>query len=156
MSKYIESETHQQYIKHQMNHYYTYYIERKCLKCKKAIPDQAHGLIKFCEREVLPDGSIKSCKDDFNAAKRKKKMGPYKAIGYYHKLMHDRIEILLREKGELVSLDEILSYGINLTRAVESDYDQDEGDFIHYFVGYTFREYLEKEFLITVDNKYAT
>lgn len=50
---------------------FTYDEQRVCLNSPTPIPDQAHGLRKFCPPSVLSDGSIKNCKDEFHSKRKK-------------------------------------------------------------------------------------
>ena len=74
--------------------YHTFLKKRKCLHCGAPIADQAHATTKFCPRVELPDGSIKSCRDDYHAPKNKKKNLPFKKIADYHKAVHMRLTSL--------------------------------------------------------------
>src|SRR5215216_3113396 len=99
--------------------YYTFSHKRKCLLCETPIADQAHASTKFCPRVEMSDGTIKSCKDDYHSPLRKEKYEPYKRIADFHKETNGKIESLFLAKGELVTIEQINQYGINLHRPVE-------------------------------------
>jgi len=62
----------------------TYLKGRKCLHCSKPIADGEHGLTKFCERQVLPDGAVQSCKDDYHTAQNKELTSLCRSIALHH------------------------------------------------------------------------
>jgi hypothetical protein len=64
--------------------FHTFKKNRKCPHCGTAIPDQNHGKQLYCSRVVLPDGSIKSCKDDYHYPKSKAANEPFKKMMEYH------------------------------------------------------------------------
>ena len=99
--------------------FYTYDRGRKCKHCETPIADQAHGLQEYCEREVLEDGSIKSCKDDYNAELRRKSDEPYLRHMNFQKRMTEAISALFTSMGEKVTLEQINQYGIQLQRALD-------------------------------------
>lgn len=116
--------------------FYTYDKGRKCQnpECDAPIPDQAHGLRLHCPREVLPDGSIKSCKDDSNTEKRKVKLSPYKELMKHYMTMDILIRRLLRRKGERVTLEDINRAGINLSRPAEFQEVPEKNERHYYYV----------------------
>jgi hypothetical protein len=103
--------------------FYTYILKRKCLHCGTPIADQVHALTKFCPREVMGDGSIKSCKDDYHVPLKKIRNRQYKNIAAYHKEAHKRIDKLLLEKGETVNTEQLNQYGIKLHRPIQFSVD---------------------------------
>jgi hypothetical protein len=119
-----------------LNSYYSFHLNRSCLFCCKPIADQAHAAIKFCRRKVLPDGSVGSCKDDFHAAKRKKINPPFNKIAKHHKLMHQKITLLFRLKGETVTLEDVNRFGITLHKPVSLTNNSD-GSTTLFFVEYS-------------------
>ncbi len=126
---------------------YTYYQKRKCLHCGSPIPDQAHAARKFCIPLKLPDGSIKNCKDDFHAENRKEENLPYRLIGEFHKRIHQNILNLYASEKEIVSLDKISQYGIDLSRPVKFIVDTDQGYFF-YFIEFGFKQLPGNQFKI--------
>jgi hypothetical protein len=97
-----------------------------------------------CPREVLPNGSIKCCKDDRHSEIKAKKLPPYRAIARHHQKMHLRIDELLKEKGPNVSLNELNQYGIKLNCPVEIK--SVNGHHAFHYVGFKITQ--------TQDNKY--
>ncbi|RYY49984.1 MAG: hypothetical protein EOO06_05260 [Chitinophagaceae bacterium] len=95
----------------------TYEKGRKCKFCQTSIADQAHGLTEYCEREVLEDGSVKSCKDDHNALLRKQSDEPYLQLTAFQKRMSGALTSLYKAIGEKVTLEQLNQYGIELHRA---------------------------------------
>lgn len=128
--------------------FYTYLLRRKCLYCNKEIPDQAHKTQKYCKREELPDGSIRSCRDDFNAILRRALYLPYKKIVEHHKQTDIEIIKLLDEHGEKVTTELINRSGINLKRPFEFEVDNKTGFYTFYFTRYAFKQTGESNFKI--------
>ena len=130
-----------------MSSYYTYKEGRKCLKCKKPIPDQAHGLRKYCKTKRLPDGSVESCKDDYHSPIRKLKNEPFSKMATHHKKMYQRINQLYRSKGETVTEEWLNIWGIILKRPFE--FKVENGKYIFYFHQYLIKELGNKQFKIS-------
>lgn len=99
----------------------TYKQGRKCLHCETPIADQIHQGRKFCEREVLPDGSVKSCKDDFNARLRKERDKPFRQQNAFQKRLSLAIDNLYRTKGEHITVDDLERYEIWLKQALRHE-----------------------------------
>jgi hypothetical protein len=127
--------------------YYTYHLERECPTCFEPIADQMHALRKYCPREVLEDGTIKSCKDDYHSPLRKLKKAPFKGFAVHHEMMRNRLQLLLRRHGEGVNIELINRYGIILARAAETEYT-DEDSKIFYFVEYAVLETKNNQYKI--------
>lgn len=132
--------------------YYTYKQGRKCLRCKKLIPDQLHGLRKYCENKRLPDGTVESCKDDYHSPIRKKKNEPFQKMAAHHKAMYERIDRLFRTKGETVTEEWLNTWGIVLQRPFE--FKVADGRFIFYFHQYSIKELGNKQFKISKHDLY--
>lgn len=130
----------------------TYLKTRKCLYCSEPISDQEHGLRKFCETEKLEDGSVFSCKDDYNAAKRKKKVAPYKSFSNHHIAMHQRIGSLKISCGEDVNTEQINRHGIILNRPAEIEWSKD-GRPVYYFMEYALIDLGNQKFKIITHDK---
>ncbi len=113
---------------------YTYKLGRKCEHCDAPIADHIHKLRTHCPREVMPDGSIKNCKDDKHTEIKAKNNPPFDAISKHHKKMHCQINLLINKIGDEVSIEDLNKYGIQLHRPVQF---RKEGDrFIYFFVGF--------------------
>lgn len=97
--------------------FHTYDRGRKCKYCEEPIADQVHGLTEFFEREVLEDGSVKSCKDDYNALLRKASDQPYLDAMAFQKRMTAALSTLYDAMGARVTLEQLNQYGIQLQRA---------------------------------------
>ncbi len=117
----------------ELSEFYTFKKNRRCIFCKKPIPDQEHALRKYCKRKVLPDGSIQSCKDDCNSKLRKVKNLAYKKIAEHHKEMDNQIERLFEAYGGEATLELINQYGIELHKPVEFKKDEKTGRMTFYF-----------------------
>src|SRR5690348_2877587 len=91
---------------------------RRCKHCKTPIPDDAHGLMEFCERVEQPDGSIKSCKDDYHTEQRRIDEERYRKLVARHKLLTTHLNGLLQAKGNIVTLDQLSQYEVRLQQAV--------------------------------------
>ena len=127
--------------------YYTYNLGRECRHCTEPIADQVHGLREFCPREVLEDGTIKCCKDDYHTPIRKRRIEPYKGFVVHHEHMRNSLRYLLRSQGELVNIESINRYGINLSRPAETEFKED-GSRVFYFVEYAVIETKNKQYKI--------
>jgi hypothetical protein len=112
--------------------FYTYDRGRKCKFCEEPIADQVHGLQEYCEREVLEDGSVKSCKDDHNAELRKATDEPYLTELAFQKQTTRALDALYAARGEKVSLEQLNQYGIQLNRAQKME--MQSGLPIFYFI----------------------
>lgn len=126
--------------------FYTYYLNRRCLHCNEPIADQAHKTRTHCPREVMPDGTIKCCKDDRHTEINSKKNPPYRAIAKHHKKMHDNIEKLYKDKGALVCQADINNYGIILNRPLE--FQRANGQYTFCFTGYKIKQLDQNNFKI--------
>lgn len=115
---------------------YTYFDNRKCEYCYLPIPDQVSKSRKFCPREVMPDGSIKNCKDDFHSAKNRELENKLRRIGKFHRIMNERIEHLFIDKGENVLIQDLNKSGINLYRPIQFQYTNGmyKGWFLDYLI----------------------
>ncbi|RYZ62765.1 MAG: hypothetical protein EOO14_01305 [Chitinophagaceae bacterium] len=125
----------------------TYDRGRKCKFCQTPIADQAHGLQEYCEREVLEDGSVKSCKDDHNALLRKQSDEPYLRQMNFQKKMTAAISALYRAMGERVTLEQLNQYGIQLQRAL--DIQIPKGLPLFYFTHFKIEQLTPSTFKIT-------
>ena len=114
---------------------YTYVLGRECRNCLEPIADQTHALRIFCERVKLDDGSVLSCKDDYNSALRKIEKAPYKVFSTHQELMHNNLCNLLHKHGEIVSGELLNRFGIILNRPAEIEWDKD-GVQTFYFIEY--------------------
>ena len=120
--------------------FYTYDENRKCKypKCQEPIADQEHATREYCPREILPDGSIKNCKDDYWAEIKKEANTIYKEMELFHKLMADRLDHLFNLNLPNITLEIIESTGIELSKSLFHYTDKDISYFyfIDYFVTY--------------------
>lgn len=114
--------------------YYTYELNRRCLYCGSPISDQTHKLRKFCPREVLPDHSIKNCKDDWHTNRKSKFDRPYRNLVQYHKKINRSILQLRKAKGDIVNAWDLNEYAIDLKEAIEKS--NVEGIITFYFLKY--------------------
>jgi hypothetical protein len=121
-------------MKYETN-FQTYYNGRICLFCTADIPDQEHTARIFCRRQELPDGSIKSCKDDYWAEIRKNEHDIYKKILLYHKQVSRILMQLHQLNLPQITLDILDSTGIHLNRCLLHQEDE-TGAIIFYFVDY--------------------
>lgn len=120
--------------------FHTFFNNRKCkfLKCSAPIADQEHATREFCPRVVLPDGSIKNCKDDHWAEIKKEANSIYKEMELYHKMIADRLDHLFNLNLPNITLEIIESTGIELSKSLfhYTDNDISYFYFIDYFVTY--------------------
>jgi hypothetical protein len=126
----------------------TYYKGRQCQHCGKEISDQTHKAQIFCKREVLPDGSIKNCKDDHHVILRNLRNLPYKKIVNHYKEMDEQIEKLFDNYDEKISSELINRYGIKLHRPVEFEVDKKSNFYTFYFTRYAFKQISDTDFKI--------
>jgi hypothetical protein len=126
----------------------TYNAKRRCLHCSAPIADQAHGTMKFCPRSILPDGCIKSCKDDYHSAARRITDAPFNRVKDFHKQMNQRIFWLIKQKGRLVSIEDINRCGINLSRPIQFAF-LDDKFYKGWFVGYLIEKTLTGDYKIS-------
>ncbi len=94
---------------------------RQCLHCGAPIADHIHKGRKFCEREVLADGSVQSCKDDFNARLRKERDESFRGRTALQKRLSIAIAALYKNKGERVTTDDLDRYEIPLEDALRQE-----------------------------------
>ena len=125
----------------------TYHKGRKCLHCAKPIADSEHGLTKFCERHVLPDGSVQSCKDDYHTAQNRKLTTLCRSIALHHKHTLHQIEKLLADKGTTVSLEQLVSYDINLFMPWALKVDENR-HYNFYFIKYAIKPLTNNQYKI--------
>ncbi len=133
---------------------FTYTQHRQCLCCKRPIADQASKARKFCVTETLPDGSIRSCHDDYNAKLRVEKNEPYKFMFDHHKKMTYLIHLLQQAKGTELNSSDINEFGIKLNMCALHEINS-EGIHTFYFVDFAFRQIeLKKYKIIKHDNTF--
>ncbi|RYE58860.1 MAG: hypothetical protein EOP48_02530 [Sphingobacteriales bacterium] len=127
--------------------FHTYDRGRKCKFCQTPIADQAHGLQEYCEREVLEDGSVKSCKDDYNAWLRKAGDQPYLDAMAFQKRMTAALSALYGAMGAKVTLEQLNQYGIQLQRAQKMEFQNELPLF--YFIHFRIEQLTPFTFKIT-------
>lgn len=125
---------------------YTYKLGRKCEHCDAPIADHIHKLRTHCPREVMPDGSIKNCKDNKNTEKKAKTNPPFNAIAKHHKKMHCQINLLINKIGDEVSIQDLNKYGIQLNSPVQ--FQKADGYFIFLFVGFKITQLANNKYRI--------
>ena len=130
-----------------MYDFQTYDRGRKCKFCQTPIADQAHGLQEFCEREVLEDGSVKSCKDDHNAELRKANDEPYLQLMAFQKRMSSALSSLYKSMGEKVTVEQLNQYGIELHRAQRMEILG--GLYIFYFIHFKLEQQTPSKFKLS-------
>lgn len=131
---------------------YTYYNGRECRFCQTEIADQEHASRIYCPREVLEDGSIKSCKDDYHSPIRKEKKSPFKGLVPHHEMMRDNIRELYQTVGEIVSTEQVNRHGIILNQPVAFEWNNDK-QFVYYFIEYALIKTNDKQFNIIKHGK---
>ena len=120
--------------------FYTYQNNRKCkyAKCQAPIADQEHATREYCEREVLPDGTVKNCKDDYWSEMKKDAKSIYKEMELFHKLMSDRLAHLYNLNLPEITIEILESTGIELSKSLFHFTEGPIADFffINYKVSY--------------------
>ncbi|RYY77928.1 MAG: hypothetical protein EOO69_12800 [Moraxellaceae bacterium] len=117
----------------------TFYYNRRCQLCGIAIPDQAHGLRKFCEPIEMEDGSIRDCKSDFHAQERSEEMEPYNEKILAIRNADRALAELKALKGPIVTIDDIDRAGLQLegyATLTRNDKANLEFRFLHYSLTY--------------------
>ena len=105
--------------KHQFD-FHTFFDNRKCKfsKCQYPIADQEHATREYCPKEVLSDGTIKNCKDDYWAVIKKEANTIYKEMELFHKLMAERLDHLFSLNLPEITVDIIENTGIELSKSL--------------------------------------
>jgi len=100
--------------------FHTFFDNRKCKfsKCQYPIADHEHATRKYCPKEVLPDGTIKNCKDDYWAVIKKEANTIYKEMELFHKLMAERLDHLFSLNLPEITVDIIENTGIELSKSL--------------------------------------
>jgi len=119
---------------------YTYLEKRKCVHCGKPLPDQYSLGRTHCKPILLANGKWSSCKDKKWSAIRKVDEVEFRNIKNFQKNMYQRIESLYRQVGEIVSVQQIDKFGINLMRCVELAVSKDGQNWEYRFVTYGFQK----------------
>lgn len=135
-------------MEHQNQNYPSYKTNRKCLHDGKPIADHVHASTKFCEKYTLPDGSIKSCKDDYHAEKNRIANQPFVDHMNFHKTMTHNISRLLTEKGATVTTADITFYEIFLDRTVRLKRPANQQS-VYYFINFAFTQLTTTQFKIS-------
>lgn len=135
-------------MQQQASNYLSYNNGRKCLKCEKPISDHAHANIKFCEKHTLPDGSIKSCKDDYHAEKNRLSNLPYQELCNFQKRTTTNIALLEKQKGNTVTDEDLDQYGIYLNRTVKTELSENQQN-VFLFIDFSFSQLNDTQFKIT-------
>jgi hypothetical protein len=126
---------------------YTYLDKRICPNCNNPIPDQFHGLQKFCPREVREDNTVKNCKDDYWSKKNREKMAPFNNAAIFQRDQFEAVEALYKSKGKSVTLEDINRFGINLFRPMEFRTTVSK-QFEFYFYQYAIKQLSNNQFEI--------
>jgi hypothetical protein len=124
----------------------TYIENRKCAHCGTPIADQSHGLRKFCPREVLSDGSIKNCKDEYWSAINREQLEPFITVAYFQKQQFENLEGLHKAKGESVVLEDINKWGVDLSRPLK--FKIQENQYTWWFHHYGIKQLPNNQFKI--------
>lgn len=132
---------------------HTYTQNRKCMNCNKPIADKEHGLQKFCPKEKLPNGTIKNCKDEYWSKIRKEEMEPFNVIAFFQRDQFKRLEMLIKEKGDLVTIEDINRFGVDLSRPVKFILKQDR-TYEFYFHKYVVHQLPNNQFKIYTHELY--
>ena len=115
--------------------YYTYLNDRHCLHCGTPIPDQARKSRIYCEREVLPDGSIRNCKDDYWSEIRSVITAEDNKLVAYHQQISQAIGSLMRLNLTEYEIDMLDNVGIRLDSFLQMESCED-GTVNFYFIDY--------------------
>ena len=126
---------------------YSYTQKRKCLHCSNPIADQEHASTKFCPRKEMSDNTIQSCKDDYNSKRRRDKNRPYKRIADYHKAAHERLKNLWSVSKDVITMEQLILYDINLRQPVSFDVDENKVS-TYYFVEFAITQSINNQLKI--------
>lgn len=126
---------------------YTYLQGRKCLHCGEPIPDQKHLALKFCDYQEQGKTSKDSCKNKYWSRRKTKDLKAYRSLVRFHKSMSKRIHDLLMANGEIVTIEDLNRYGINLYCPIKTELFQDKSRKF-YFIGYLIEKSADNSFKI--------
>jgi hypothetical protein len=99
----------------------------------------------------LPDGSVKSCKDDYHSPRRKVANEPFKRVADFHKTTYLRIQDLYKKSKGTVTLAQLNEWGINLSRPVE--FSMEGGLYNAYFIKFLIKQISKTEYKILEHGK---
>lgn len=126
---------------------YTYLQARKCLHCGEPIPDQKHLAQKFCDFKELGQTSRESCKNKYWSKRKNKDLKAYRSLVRFHKSMSGQIHDLLMAKGEIVTIEDLNRYAINLFCPIKTEFFQDMSRNF-YYIGFVIEKSANNTFKI--------
>lgn len=130
----------------------TFFANRVCEFCGKPIPDQAHSSRKHCEYLKI-DGVIKDCK---TAKARQNDLAEriyFQSRITEIKNMDKKIEAMIENKGDTITLEDIEAYDIHLDKASELRIEE-SGEFVCKYYQYSILvNPIKKSFKIFRDDK---
>jgi hypothetical protein len=119
---------------------------RFCKHCGTPIADQEHKATEFCPREVLDNGTVKCCKDDYHAALRKVREEQYRKLTALQKQLFNAIEDLAAACGATVTVEQLNRYGVQLDKAVSLS--KKEGLWIFFFPHHQLQQQANQTFTV--------
>ncbi len=110
---------------------------RKCKYCNEILPKNSHGLRTFCQNKIESDGSIKSCKDDYNNAGKKPKYNMLKGWCMKQWTFYLILKLLYeRKKVREIEMTELANYGIDFNYSLFREKVKGENKFVLYYLQY--------------------
>lgn len=91
---------------------------RKCLHCGKEFI-LTHELRLFCPNFTNPDGTVQSCKDDFNNLKQRPKYHMFKKLIKNQHKVWLVLDYFFKNNKEVVSFSELKNYGVDLNFPIQ-------------------------------------
>lgn len=121
-------------FKTEIANFYTYKNGRKCRHCGAPLADQLNKRREFCPREVLPDGTVKNCKDDYWSQIGELEKTPFQNMLHYHRSCSETLEHLYQLNLPQITLETLEQVGIDLCRCAKHEFVDGEDRF--YYIGY--------------------
>jgi hypothetical protein len=97
----------------------TFLKGRACKHCSKPIPDQEHGIRKYCVKTKDVYGNSIDCKSDYYSEKEAPDKAIHIEIMSNHKSLARRINELLSKKSQIVTTQDLDAYDIDLQQSLE-------------------------------------
>lgn len=110
---------------------------RKCKYCNEILPKNSHGLRAYCQNKIESDGSIKSCKDDYNNEAKKPKYNMLKGWCMKQWTFYLILKFLYeRRKIREIEMTVLNKYGIDFNYSLLREKLPNENSFVLYYLQY--------------------
>lgn len=111
-------------------------MEKSCKNCGKPIPKYSHSLRLFCPNELELDGSVTSCKDDYNNLLKKPKYDMIKAIGERHWKYFLIIDSFYKKEVKVVDEKTLKEAGLDLNFCLKREQKSEGTGYYLYYIQY--------------------